>query len=356
MSIYKYFLILIIAINAEVKAQSTSTICSTLSCPVSEGSGSGVSSLTLPSLPSNYLLTLSKTITGYGNVIIVKLQFSRCIDYSFNPYGPIWYKIEATSDGTAVGEFIEPSRYGEAELCSNNVIVFETCTPTVTDLPRRYQWRTASTIRGDVCFSATIHHQGSSSCETLTKCIPGNEIPTSTPIVILDPISETSPTTSTPSTPRPPSPEIIAKCIGKWPCINPRLNKLCGDNGVTYDSRCHMRRDECVYEIDITVTKGACAVTAMPPTSTTTIPTTTPTPTTPPTPPSYGLCAELSDPSWKRQCTCKGDHKLTQCHRNLKGQMRCWCVSYDFAIGNGKEKLISSCESPDTYDIGCVPL
>ena len=32
------------------------------------------------------------------------------------------------------------------------VIVFETCTPTVTDLPRRYQWRTASTIRGDVCF------------------------------------------------------------------------------------------------------------------------------------------------------------------------------------------------------------
>ena len=71
MSIYKYFLILIIAINAEVKAQSTSTICSTLSCPVSEGSGgSGVSSLTLLSLPSNYLLTLSKTFTGYGEVII----------------------------------------------------------------------------------------------------------------------------------------------------------------------------------------------------------------------------------------------------------------------------------------------
>ena len=69
MSIYKYFLILIIAIN-EVKAQSTSTICSTLSCPVSEGSGSAISSLTLPSLPSNYLLTLSKTFTAYGEVII----------------------------------------------------------------------------------------------------------------------------------------------------------------------------------------------------------------------------------------------------------------------------------------------
>ena len=83
------------------------------------------------------------------------------------------------------------------------------------------------------------------------------------------------------------------------------------------------------------------------PTSTTMIPTTKPT-TTPPPPPSYGVCAELSEPSWKRQCTCKGDHKLTQCQRNLMGQMRCWCVSYDFAIANGRQKLISSCESPDT--------
>ena len=51
---------------------------------------------------------------------------------------------------------------------------------------------------------------------------------------------------------------IFLQCTGRWPCINPRLNKLCKDNGVTYDSRCHMRRDECIYEIDITVTKGAC--------------------------------------------------------------------------------------------------
>ena len=68
-----------------------------------------MSSLCISVLPS-----LCLTLT-------VKLQFSRCIDYSFNPYGPSWYKIEATSDGTAVGEFIEPSKYGEAELSSNSV-------------------------------------------------------------------------------------------------------------------------------------------------------------------------------------------------------------------------------------------
>ena len=51
---------------------------------------------------------------------------------------------------------------------------------------------------------------------------------------------------------------VFLQCTGKWPCESPRLNKLCGDNGVTYDSRCHMRRDECIYDIDITVTKGAC--------------------------------------------------------------------------------------------------
>lgn len=114
-------------------------------------------------------------------------------------------------------------------------------------------------------------------CQTLSTCITGplqqarNVTPTSAPISTIS-ISTVNPS---------PSPERIARvshsylnnisnnnyglvsfqmqCMNKWSCENARLRNICVSDGHTYPTRCHMRRQECIYNVDLDVVhRGEC--------------------------------------------------------------------------------------------------
>lgn len=114
-----------------------------------------------------------------------------------------------------------------------------------------------------------------SNCQTLSACTTDlGSLPTepTEPITVATPVVSTSTVaySATPSPSRMAKVDdiisslltvntIIIQCLKTWPCTNARQREICCSDGNSYPTRCHMRRQECLYNVDLDVLhRGPC--------------------------------------------------------------------------------------------------
>lgn len=265
---------------------------------------------------------------------------------------PRWYKLASVSG--AVGRFEQPLRTMEASLCSDEAeIVFESCYPSQLDLPRNYTWITAAEGSLDPqCFKLTIVSEvEGAACEEVDVCADsmsgdGDVLGSSSSPPAEQqhgsadqPLTTSQPTlTTTAAAVEPTTLAAIEQCQKKNNCTGAKMRVFCGTDGKIYNSRCEMRYEECIRNVERNSIRiahvGYCAPTSPPPTEAMT---------------KCQAAAQRTHVPWRPQCDCQGLYKVIQCWQN-GNVVECWCSNPNSGSEIGGTRRRLECTDPETFN------